>query len=107
MQAGKKKQSSTSKGNGFWSDILETMGRRNSFEDLKSYVDTLALPGLDFKGLRQVSNDKRDNLAYSRDPNDVGVDKEDLMPVLTSGAGSCFYYSISRLVYGNESHCRR
>ena len=108
VQAGKKKQSSTSRGNGFWSDILETMGRKNSFEDLKSYVDTLALPALDknFKGLRQASNDKRDNLAYSRVPNDVGVDKEDLIPVLTSGAGSCFYYSLSRLVYGNESHCK-
>ena len=108
VQAGKKKQSSTTRGNGFWSDIFETMGRKNSFEDLKSYVDTLALPALDknFKGLRQVSNDKRDNLAYSRVPNDVGVDKEDLMPVLTSGAGSCFYYSLSRLVYGNESHCK-
>ena len=108
VQAGKKKQSSTTRGIGFWSDILETMGRKNSFEDLKSYVDTLVLPALDknFKGLRQVSNDKRDNLAYSHVPNDVGVDKEDLMPVLMSGAGSCFYYSLSRLVYGNESHCK-
>ena len=43
---------------------------------------------------------------YSRVPNDVGVSKEDLVPVLTSGAGSCFYYSLSRLVYDDESHCK-
>ena len=36
----------------------------------------------------------------------MGVSKEDLVPVLTSGAGSCFYYSLSRLVYGDESHCK-
>ena len=73
-----------------------------------SYVDTLELPvrGRNFKGLKQVSTDKRDNLAYSRGPNDVGISKEDLVPVLTSGAGSCFYYSLSRLVYGDESHCK-
>ena len=36
----------------------------------------------------------------------MGVSEEDLVPVLTSGAGSCFYYSLSRLVYGDESHCK-
>ena len=107
VQAAKKKQSGISRGNGFWRHILETMGKKTSFEDMKRYVDSLELPSLDrnFKGLKQVRNDKRDYLAYNRVPNDIGVDKEDVMPVLTSGAGSCFYYSLSRLVYGDESHC--
>ena len=62
LQAGEKKQSGVRRGNGYWSDILETMGEKNSFEDLKSYVDTLELPvlGRNFKGLKQVSTDKRD-----------------------------------------------
>ena len=108
LQGEKKKQSGVSRGTGYWSDILETMGEKTSFDDLKSYVDTLELPvlGRNFKGLRQVSNEKRDNLAFSRIPNDVGASKEDLVPVLTSGGGSCFYYSLSRLVYGDESHCK-
>ena len=46
LQAGKKKQSGVSRDNGYWSDILETMGEKNGFEDLKSYVDTLELPVL-------------------------------------------------------------
>ena len=97
LQAGKKKQSGVSRGNGYWSDILEAMGEKNSFEDLKRYVDTLELPvlGRNFKGLKQVSTDKRDNLAYSLIPNDVSVSKEDLVPVLTSGAGSCFIIKVS------------
>ena len=46
LKTEKKKQSGVSRGNGYWSDILETMGEKNSFGDLKSYVDTLELPVL-------------------------------------------------------------
>ena len=60
LQGEKKKQSGVSRGTGYWSHILETMGEKTSFDDLKSYVDTLELPVLarNFKGLRQVSNEK-------------------------------------------------
>ena len=84
------------------------MGRCSNFEDLVKYVDQLGeLPVLDknFKGLRQINTDRRDFLAFESIPVDVGVSKEDLFPVFTSGAGSCFYYTLSRLVYGNERHC--
>ena len=64
------------------------------------------MPALDkkFKGLRQLIHDRLDSLAFHRVPNDVGVSKDDLFAVFTSGAGSCFYYALSRLVYGNEDH---
>ena len=89
-----------------WRGILNRMGNCKSFDDLESYVKKLKLPSLpvEFKGLKQLVCDRRDALAYCFIPNDVGVDRSKLVPVASSGGGSCFYYSLSRLVYGDELH---
>ena len=52
-----------------------------------------------------MSHDKRDATAFYLIPDDVGVNKEKLFPVNTTGDGSCFYYALSHLVCGDESHC--
>ena len=91
-----------------WNNTLAEMGLCNNFDDLVRCVDRLGeLPALskNFKGIRQSNGDKRDYLAYDSVPVDVGISKDELFPVSTSGAGSCFYYALSRLVYGNENHC--
>ena len=90
-----------------WNDILRRMEKCCSFEELKRYVMTLKLPSLpkNFKGFKQLRSYRRDALAYSLLPSDVGVDRSELFPVESNGGGSCFYYSLSRLVYGNELHC--
>ena len=90
----------------FWLHIFERVGNTSSFDEAKSYMDKVKLPALDkkFKGMRQLIHDRLDSLAFHRVPNDVGVSKDDLFAVFTSGAGSCFYYTLSRLVYGNEDH---
>ena len=90
-----------------WKNILNEMEKCSNFEDLKRYVLKLKLPSLpkQFKGLRQLDSDRRDVLACQFIPGDVGVDRNELFPVASSGGGSCFYYSLSRLVYGNELHC--
>ena len=74
-----------------WNNTLAEMGHCSNFEDLVKYVDRLGeLPVLDknFKGLRQINTDRRDFLTFESIPVDVGVFKEDLFPVFTSGAGS-------------------
>ena len=89
-----------------WKNILNRMEKCCNFDDLKRYVLGLKLSSLpsEFKGLQQMRNDKRDALAFKFLPNDIGVDRSELFPVATSGFGSCFYYSLSRLVYGDELH---
>ena len=106
LQGGRKKQMSNNVGADFWLHIFERVGNTSSFDEAKSYMDKVKLPALDkkFKGLRQLIHDRLDSLAFHRVPNDVGVSKDDLFAVFTSGAGSCFYYTLSRLVYGNEDH---
>ena len=89
------KQDHCKQGHLNWNNTLAEMGRCSNFEDLVKYVDRLGeLPVLDknFKGLRQINTDRRDFLAFESIPGDVGVSKEDLFPVSSSGAGSCFYY---------------
>ena len=80
-----------------WEDILNTMEKCCSFDELKRYVLGLKLPTLpnQFKGLQQMRCDKRDVLTFTFLPNDIGIDKSELFPVATSGYGSCFYYSLS------------
>ena len=94
-------------GNQYWNNILSTMSRKKSFDDLKVYVDEVVLPSIDrnFKGMTQLNSDMRDYLTKTILPNDIGVSNDDLFPVFTSGAGSCLYYALSRIVYGDESHC--
>ena len=89
-----------------WEDILNTMEKCCSCDELKRYVLGLKLPTLpnQFKGLQQMRCDKRDVLTFTFLPKDIGIDKSELFPVATSGYGSCFYYSLSRLVYGDELH---
>ena len=90
-----------------WNNIFAGIGCCHSFDQLRKYVDGIGdLPALpkNFRGLRQMSGDKRDFLAYESIPSDVGVAKQELFPVVTSGKGSCFYYALSRLVYGDEKH---
>ena len=86
--------------------IFENVGNTSNFDEAKHYMDKVKFPALDkeFKGLKQLIHDRLDSLAFHRVPNDVGVSKDDLFAVFTSGAGSCFYYTLSRLVYGNEDH---
>ena len=106
LQGGKKKQMNKNVGADLWLHIFETVGNTSSFDEAKSYMDKVKLPALDkkFKGLRQLIHDRLDSLAFHRVPNDVGVSKDNLFAVFTSGAGSCFYYTLSRLVYSNEDH---
>ena len=106
LQGGKKKQMNKNVGADFWLHIFEKVGNTSSFDEAKSYMDKVKLLALDkkFKSLRQLIHDRLDSLAFHHVPNDVGVSKDDLFAVFTSSAGSCFYYTLSRLVYGNEDH---
>ena len=106
LQGGKKKQMNNRKGVDFWLDVFQKVGNTSSFNEAKRYMDSVELPALDkkFKGLRQLIHDRLDSLAFHHTPNDMDVSKDDLFAVFTSGAGSCFYYTLSRLVYGNEDH---
>ena len=90
-----------------WNRILNNLNACINFEELDRCVRSLDLPNLicDFRGLGQMIHDKRDATAFYLIPDDVGVNKEKLFPVNTTGDGSCFYYALSHLVYGNESHC--
>ena len=90
----------------YWRNIFERMQRCVTFEQLENYVKHLQVPGLEtsFKGLYQLQHDRRDYLANSDVPTDIGIDHTMLVPVHTSGAGSCLYYALSRIVYGNEFH---
>ena len=78
-----------------------------NFDELERCVRLLDIPDLtcDFKGLQQMIHDKRDATAFYLIPDDVGVHKDRLFSVYTTGDKSCFYYTLSRLVYGDESHC--
>ena len=89
-----------------WNRMLECMNACISFEELEVCVRSLDIPVLthEFRGLQQLRNDKRDATAYYLIPDDVGVQKEKLFPVFTTGDGNCFYHALSRLVYGSESH---
>ena len=90
-----------------WNGILHRMGKCSNFEDLKRYVINLKMRSLPskFEKNKQLDSDRRDALAYQFLSSDVGVNRGQLFPVASSGGGSCFYYSLSRLVYGDESHC--
>ena len=90
-----------------WNGILRRMEKCSNFEDLKRYVINLKLPSLPskFEKNKQLDSDRRDALAYEFLPSDFGVNRGQLFPVASSGGGSCFYYSLSRWVYGDESHC--
>ena len=90
-----------------WNRMLQSMNACINFQELESCVRSLDIPDVtcEFKGLRQMRNDKRDATAFFLIPDDVGVRKENIFPVHTTGDGSCFYYALSRLVYGDECHC--
>ena len=91
----------------YWTNILSVMSKMNSYMKLKQYVNHLSLPALDknFKGLYQLAHDKRDYLAKVCMPSDIGFPCEELVPVYTTGDGSCLYHALSRVVYGDETHC--
>ena len=91
----------------YWTNILSTMSKMNTYIKLKHYVNHLSVPALDknFKGLCQLGHDKQDYLAKQCMPNDIGFPCEDLVPVYTTGDGSCLYHALSRVVYGDEMHC--
>ena len=90
-----------------WNSIMSRMCEMQSFEELKRYIYQLDLPVVNrnFKGTSQLRDDQRDYLSNTLIPSDIGVPCNELFPVHTSGAGSCLYYALSRIVYGNERHC--
>ena len=66
LQDGKKKQMNNIIGNDYWLHIFEAVGNTNNFDEAKSYMDKVQLPGLDkkFTGLRQFIHDRLDSLAF-------------------------------------------
>ena len=80
-----------------WNETLQNLNACINFDELERCVRLLDIPDLtcDFKGLQQMIHDKRDATAFYLIPDDVGVHKDRLFSVYTTGDGSCFYYALS------------
>ena len=89
-----------------WEQIWKTMQGITNFNTLSRYVKAMPKPEPTehLLGNRHLQNYTRDALAHFLVPDDSLVCKEEAFPVMTTGNGSCFVNSLSRIVYSHENH---
>ena len=88
-----------------WSAYLKQLQNCQNFTELENMVNKTSLPGNVSVAFNfQISRDIKDNLATDLYPEDGPLPKKHCLPIWTKGDGSCFFNSISRLCFGNDSH---
>ena len=82
-----------------WNQIWNRMQGFKSFEMLEKYVEHLPeFPGISsLEGNKHLPSYKRDCLAHSLIPSDSPIEKEQALPMHTTGNGNCFVNSMSCL----------
>lgn len=88
-----------------WISILKRMKTITTYDVLQRYVEELDFPDITaVRGNVHLPGYDRDCLALKLLPDDSPYERDSLFPVYTKGDGNCLLYSMSRVVYGNESH---
>jgi hypothetical protein len=86
-----------------WLKILHDMSKCRTFDQLDHIIGYIHLPEIPvFVGTTCQMQYSCDNIAQSYIPTDIMSHEQMWMAVRTTGDGSCFLNSLSRLVYGHE-----
>jgi hypothetical protein len=86
-----------------WLKILHDMSKCRTFDELDDIIAHIQLSQLPiFVATSHKMHYSCDNIAQSYLPKDFTLPQQMWMAVRTTGDGSCFLNSLSRLVYGHE-----